>query len=87
MVINKLKFRRVQFRGLTYSQWQIIKKLINNAERKRKYDLKNILECILKVTRTGVQWRNIDAIYPPWQVVTIFVSGKVKGYGIKYLLF
>lgn len=68
MVVVKLKFKRKQFTELTNSQWQIIKKIVDNG-RKRKYFLRDILNAILKVNRTGMQWRNLDKYYPPWESV------------------
>jgi len=65
---TKLPFRRKQFTELTNSEWQIIENLFEN-NRKRKYDLREILNAILKLTRTGCQWRNLDEKYPPWQSV------------------
>lgn len=63
-----LKFRRQQFTELTDSSWQIIKEFVDNG-RKRKYCLRSIINGILKITRTGMQWRNLDEKYPPWQSV------------------
>lgn len=68
MVVLRTPFRRKQFTKLTNSQWEFIKQLVDNG-RKRKYCLRSILDCILKVTRTGCQWRNIDESYPPWESV------------------
>ena len=68
MLVVKLKFRRTQFTELTNSQWQIIKDLLN-IQRKRKYDLRVVLNGILKLNRTGCQWRNLDEKYPPWETV------------------
>ncbi len=68
MVVRRTPFRRQRFTKLTNSQWEFIKELIDNG-RKRKYCLRTIFDCILKVTRTGSQWRNIDECYPPWQSV------------------
>ncbi len=68
MAKEHLKFKRQQFTELTNSQWEYIKELVDNG-RKRKYCLQSIVNAILKVTRTGCQWRNLDEKYPPWQSV------------------
>ena len=68
MVRSKLPFRRKRFHELTDSQWEIIKEFVQD-NRKRKHCLRMILNAIMKVTRTGVQWRNMDEKYPPWQSV------------------
>lgn len=57
-----------RFERLTDDQWQIIK-LFFNWQRKRKHDLREILDAILWVTRTGCQWRNLSREFPPWQSV------------------
>ena len=68
MTVVKLKFRRSRFTELTNSQWKIIK-IFLNTERKRKHDLRTVINAILKLTRTGCQWRNMDEKYPPWESV------------------
>jgi transposase len=68
MVKSKLPFRRKRFTELTDSQWEIIKDFLQDT-RKRKHCLRVIANAILKVTRTGTQWRNMDEKYPPWQSV------------------
>ena len=68
MVKIKLLFRRKRFIELTNSQWEIIKELVDNG-RKRKNCLRTIINAILKITRTGCQWRNLDTKYPSWQSV------------------
>ena len=39
------------------------------TKRKIKKDLRQVFSCILKVTRTGTQWRNIDCKYGPWESI------------------
>lgn len=68
MVKVKLPFRSQRFTELTASQWQSMKELVDDG-RKRKTCLRRIFNAILKITRTGCQWRNLDEKYPPWQTV------------------
>ena len=68
MTVKRSAFRRQQFTELTNSQWEIIKELVDNG-RKRKYCVRNIIDAVLKLTRTGSQWRNMDEKYPPWRSV------------------
>jgi transposase len=42
--------------------------LIDNG-RKRKYKLRNVFDAILKITRTGIQWRNWECEHLPWEIV------------------
>ncbi|HMR19049.1 MAG TPA: IS5 family transposase [Sphingobacterium sp.] len=48
-----------------------MEKILENEQgkRKRKHDLRTIVNSILWITRTGVQWRNLDSRYPYWQIV------------------
>lgn len=68
--------RRTYDSDLTDEQWQLIEDLIpsvksNNTKggRPAKYDRREILNAILYVTRTGVQWRLLPHDLPDWQAV------------------
>lgn len=65
---SKLKFKVEKFTDLTDAQWAILQNFVDTG-RKIKKDLRTVLNCILKVTRTGTQWRNIDEKYGPWESV------------------
>jgi transposase len=65
---KKLKFKRQRFCALTTTQWQDIKEVVDNG-RKRKYNLLLVVNAIFRITRTGLQWRNLEGDYPPWPVV------------------
>lgn len=68
MANKKLVIKTVQFTELTDAQWAIIAKKIDTG-RKISKNLRRVINCILKVCRTGCQWRNIDECYGPWQSV------------------
>lgn len=57
-----------KFQEFTDSQWQVIDKILND-KRKRKHSLRIIMNAIFSINNTGVQWRNLDSKYPPWQTV------------------
>jgi putative transposase len=57
-----------QFTELTDSQWEVIK-VVLNWQRKRKHDLRAIVNALFYVTRTGVQWRNLPLQFPKWTIV------------------
>lgn len=65
---KKLKFKRQRFCELTTAHWQVIKEIVANG-RKRKYNLMAVVNAILRITRTGLPWRNLEGDYPPWPVV------------------
>ena len=52
---------------LTDSQWAKIEKIFNN--RKRKHSLKEILNALFYITKSGIQWRMLPKEYPKWQLV------------------
>lgn len=60
---------QTQYQRLTDGQWQVIKEYLNH-QRKRQIDLREVMDAIFYVTRTGVQWRNLsETKFPDWQAV------------------
>lgn len=64
----KLNFKVKNFNNLSEAQWTIIQKFVD-SRRKIKKDLREVVNCILKVTRTDTQWRNIDEKYGAWESI------------------
>lgn len=54
--------------NLSDSQWQVIKVFLDN-ERKRRYDLREIINAVLYVLKTGCQWRMLPGDFAKWQLV------------------
>jgi putative transposase len=64
---------------LSNSQWQITSKFLN-IERSRKYKLREVVNAIMYLVKTGCQWRMLPSDFPHWKVVYYyFASWKVKG--------
>ena len=63
---------QTQYEPLTDSQWQHIKEYLP-IQRKRKYDLREIINAIL-ILRIGSQWRNLPESFPPWKSVYYYFS-------------
>lgn len=59
---------QIQFSELTDSQWEGIKYILP-VQRKRKHDLREILNALLWFNRCSVQWRNLPPNFPPWKSV------------------
>lgn len=57
-----------QWQPLTDLQWAAISSFFN-LQRKRKHDLRTIMDAIFWLLRTGCQWRNLPHNFPPWQAV------------------
>jgi transposase len=57
---------------LTDQEWAILEPLIPAAKeggRRRTTDMRNVLNAILYVDRTGCQWRALPHDFPPWSTV------------------
>ena len=68
MVYQNYSFMQTSYEALSDSQWEFIEQYLP-VQRKRKYDLRLVVDAIFYILRTGVQWRNLDSKYPPWQSV------------------
>ena len=54
---------------LEEAQWQVIKKILNLQERKRKYDLREIWNAIFHLVKTGCQWCMLPSHFASWGLV------------------
>jgi putative transposase len=54
---------------LTESQWQVIEKIVDPNQRKRKYLLHEIMNALFYLTKSGIQWRMLPKEYAPWESV------------------
>ena len=58
-----------KYERLTDDQWEVMKQFVN-WQRKRKVDLREIFDAIFFITRTGIQWRNLQQTdFPDWRIV------------------
>ncbi|MEM8527826.1 MAG: IS5 family transposase [Bacteroidota bacterium] len=64
---------QTQYERLTDSQWENIKEYLP-VQRKRKYDLREIVDAIFWILRIGSQWRNLPECFPPWKSVYYYFS-------------
>ena len=55
------------------SQWAIVSNFLD-LERSRKYDLREIINGILYMVKTGCQWRMLPGDFPPWKIVYYYFS-------------
>src|ERR1700730_5250725 len=57
---------------LTNEQWQILEPMIppeKHGGRHRTVDMREVVNAILYILRTGCQWRNLPHDFPPWGTV------------------
>jgi len=59
--------------NLSDNQWQFISKNLDLA-RSRKYELREIVNSILYLVKTGCQWRLLPGDFPKWQIVYYYFS-------------
>jgi transposase len=57
-----------KYERLTDSQWAAISEEFD-LKRKRALDLRDILDALFYILRTGCQWRNLPAEFPDWTAV------------------
>mgnify|MGYP003577572316 CR=1 FL=1 len=62
-----------QYTKLTDPQWDAISSFFD-LKRKRKHDLRQIVDVILWILRTGCQWRNLPEEWPSWQTVYYYFN-------------
>ena len=67
--------------NLTEKQWQILKKFVDPTSRKRKSSLKEILNAMLYLIKTGCQWRMLPQDFPPYNTVYYYFR-KWKNEGV-----
>ena len=65
------KFTQTYPTDLKYTEWLLIMEFFptNRLGRPRKWEMWQIINAILYVTRTGCQWRMLPTNLPPWQTV------------------
>lgn len=59
---------QTQFIELSDFQWEVLKEILP-YQRKRKHNLREVVNAILWFNRVSCQWRNLPAQFPPWRTV------------------
>jgi putative transposase len=59
--------------NLSNGQWQIISKHLD-TQRSRKYSLHDIMNAVLYLVKTGIQWRMMPNDFPQWQIVYYYFT-------------
>ena len=55
--------------NLTEKQWQVINKIVEPQERSRKTSLREIINAIFYLIKSGCQWRMLPTDFAPWHVI------------------
>mgnify|MGYP003343400584 CR=1 FL=1 len=69
MSINQISYGTISLANLTDKQWQITEKILDPNHRKRKYSLRDIMNAIMYLVKTGCQWRMLPKDFPPYNTV------------------
>ena len=66
-----------RFQLLSDAQWALIEPLIPvyPGGRPRKTDLRDVVDAIFYLLRTGYQWRQLPSDFPPWPTVHRYFRG------------
>jgi len=67
--------------NLTDKQWQVIENFLDGKKRKRKHSLRDIMNAIFYLLKTGCQWRMLPSDFAPWNTVYFYYS-KWKNEGL-----
>ena len=59
--------------NISDSQWTIISNFLD-IKRNRKYDLREIINAIMYLVKTGCQWRMLPKDFPHWKIVYYYFS-------------
>jgi putative transposase len=59
--------------NVSNSQWQVISKYLD-VQRSRKYNLREVINAILYLVKTGCQWRMLPGDFPGWKIVYYYFS-------------
>jgi len=59
--------------NVSNSQWQIISKFLD-LKRSRKFDLREVVNGILYLVKTGCQWRMLPQDFPRWEIVYYYFN-------------
>lgn len=70
--------------NLSDSQWQYISNFLD-TKRNRKYELREVLNGILYLVKTGCQWRMLPGDFPDWHIVYYYFSSWKKNGVIEVL--
>lgn len=62
-----------KYEPLSDSQWEVTKKYLP-LERKRKNNLRDVVDAIRYIVRCGIQWRDLPPNFPKWNSVYYYYS-------------
>lgn len=70
--------RRAYPTDVTDAEWDRIKPLLPNAERKRTHSLREVINALFYQVRGGAGWRMLPHDFPPWETVYGFFNRWTK---------
>lgn len=70
--------RRAYPTDMTDAEWERIKPLLPNADRKRTHSLREVVNALFYQVRSGGAWRMLPHDFPPWETVYGFFNRWTK---------
>jgi transposase len=70
--------RRAYPTDVTDAEWERIKPLLPNPDRKRKHSLREVVNALFYQVRGGAAWRMLPHDFPPWETVYGFFNRWTK---------
>ena len=75
--------------NLTEKQWQVINNIVDPLERGRKKSLREIVNGIFYINKSGCQWQMLPPDFAPWQTVYYYFRNRTGdaflNHSFKYL--
>jgi len=71
-------YNKKDLTNLTDKLWQSSEFLFEYPNRKRKYSLKEIINAIVYINKTGCQWRMLPIEFPKWQLVYYYMVASTE---------
>ena len=78
MVSNHLDMNRGCPANLTDNQWQILQKILESTLKKRKYFLRDIMDCILYINKMDCQWQMLPKYFSPYNLVFYYFTKRKR---------
>lgn len=60
--------------NLTDKQWKVTENIFDSQHRKRKYPIRDIMNAIMYILKTGCQWRMLPKDFPPYNTVFYYFN-------------
>ena len=60
--------------NLTDKQWKVTENIFDSQHRKLKYPIRDIMNAIMYILKTGCQWSMLPKVFPPYNTVFYYFN-------------